>query len=133
MAILECEIYVPNNETEKGASIPIAEVYQVETGKPIFSTFEHVPPRSQLSSHPPKNCPDGGQWGITNYIGNKTGLLTCATFAVCGVLGLVVLACPQDEKDAYLYQGKVYDAGGTLMGPEVFIRFTPTRNKRDFY
>lgn len=79
------------------------------------------------SSNPPRNCPDGGQWGTVNYNGSKTGALACIGVMICGIPGLFILGCPQDTKDAYLYKDKVYDAGGKLMGPRSCIRFIPSR------
>ena len=68
------------------------------------------------SNNPPGNCRDGGQWGTLQYIGNKTGAMTCIGFLICGMFGLLILACPQDEKDAYRVDGKVYDASGIYIG-----------------
>ena len=66
-------------------------------------------------SNPPGNCRDGGQWGTIEYIGNKTGALTCIGCLLCGIFGLFVLACPQDDMDAYLIDGKLYDASGAFI------------------
>jgi hypothetical protein len=66
-------------------------------------------------SNPPGNCRDGGQWGTIEYIGNKTGALTCIGCLLCGIFGLFLLACPQDEKDAYSVDGKLYDASGAFI------------------
>ena len=71
---------------------------------------------STSTSNPPGNCRDGGQWGILQYVGNKTGALTCIGCLLCGIFGLFVLACPQDEKDAYSVDGKLYDAQGIYIG-----------------
>jgi hypothetical protein len=79
------------------------------------------------SSNPPGNCPDGGQWGVMEYVGNKTTALACLGCLCFGLFGLCFLACPQDEKDAYRVNGKLYDAEGTLIGPVSRYKFTPTR------
>eukprot|EP00979_Chaetoceros_neogracilis_P017677 scaffold10262_cov131-Chaetoceros_neogracile.AAC.4 len=138
MIIPECTIHVPNNETQKDTSVIIAEVHQVETAVSIRSTSfqsslhkNSVHP-STSSSHPPNNCPDGGQWGMINYIGPKTSIVAYAACFCCGLPGLAVLACPQDNKDAYLCQDKIYDAGGKLLVFSASRNFTPTRNTRDF-
>lgn len=80
------------------------------------------------TSNPPLNCPDGGQWGVVKYIGNKTGVLVCLGCFLGGICGLCVLACPQDEKDAYSVNGALYDAAGAYMGLTKKYKFTPTRN-----
>ena len=81
-----------------------------------------------LASNPPRNCPDGGQWGTVHYTGNKTGALALGGCLVCGFIGLFILACPQDQKDAYLYDDKVYDASGTFIGRKSRVQFVPSRN-----
>mmetsp|Transcript_14919 Transcript_14919/g.28089 ORF Transcript_14919/g.28089 Transcript_14919/m.28089 type:complete len:192 (+) Transcript_14919:346-921(+) len=82
------------------------------------------------TSNPPGNCPDGGQWGVMEYVGNKTTALACLGCLCFGLFGLCFLACPQDEQDAYCVNGKLYDAGGTLIGPVSRYKFTPTREGR---
>jgi len=80
------------------------------------------------TSNPPLHCPDGGQWGVVKYIGNKTGVLVCLGCFLGGICGLCMLACPQDEKDAYSVNGALYDAAGAYMGLTKNYKFTPTRN-----
>jgi hypothetical protein len=87
----------------------------------------HSPFRRPTSSNPPGNCPDGGQWGIVKYIGNKTGVLICLGCFLGGIFGLCMLACPQDEKDAYRVNGELYDAAGAYMGLTKKYKFIPTR------
>jgi len=82
------------------------------------------------SANPPGNCPDGGQWGIVRYVGGNTGLLACLGCLICGIFGLFIVACPQDQKDAYRYQGKIYDAAGVFIGNARKLNFEPTRQKR---
>ena len=76
---------------------------------------------------PPGNCPEGGVWGTVNYVGEKTKMLACGACLCCGCLGCCVLACPQDEKDAYCVNGKVYDAAGEYVGPKN-QNFVPARH-----
>lgn len=84
-------------------------------------------PNKSSSSNPPGNCSDGGQWGIVKYIGNKTGVLVCLGCFLGGICGLCMLACPQDEKDAYSVNGELYDAAGVYMGLTKKYKFIPTR------
>jgi hypothetical protein len=84
-------------------------------------------PNKPSSSNPPGTCPDGGQWGIVKYIGNKTGVLVCLGCFLGGICGLCMLACPQDEKDAYSVNGELYDAAGVYMGLTKKYKFIPTR------
>lgn len=79
------------------------------------------------TSHPPPTCPDGGQWGVVKYIGNKTGILVCLGCFLGGICGLCMLACPQDEKDAYSVNGQLFDAAGVYMGLTKKFKFIPTR------
>jgi hypothetical protein len=95
------------------------------------STPVHIAPNavSTMTSFPPPNCPDGGQWGTISYIGEKTKTWACLGCLCCGLPALFVLLCPQDEKDAYRVNGKVYDAAGEYLGPSSkFSEFVPTRH-----
>lgn len=105
---------------------PEAQVFITDT---VAAT--QTVPVAQISStsNPPGNCPDGGQWGTVEYVGNKTTALACLGCLCFGLFGLCVLACPQDEKDAYRVHGKLYDAEGALMGPVSRYQFTPTRQR----
>lgn len=133
-------ILVDEDEINVKGEIPVAQVLQFDTSKteptappppPSLFSSNHVAAAVSVpaSCHPPKNCPDGGQWGIVHHVGNKTGALTCLAVMACGLLGLFVLVCPQDQRDAYLHNGKIYDASGVYLGREKMLRFTPTRNK----
>jgi len=50
----------------------------------------------------------------------------CLACLCCGPLGLCILACPSDERDAYAVNGRVYDASGNYIGPHD-DNFIPTR------
>ncbi|GFH50256.1 hypothetical protein CTEN210_06747 [Chaetoceros tenuissimus] len=78
------------------------------------------------SEAPPGKCPAGGVWGTMKYAGPKTKRNACIACLCCGPLGLCILACPGDEKDAYCVNNKVYDATGYYMGPQD-DKFTPAR------
>lgn len=82
---------------------------------------------SSTTSHPPPGCPDGGQWGKITYVGNNTSLLACALCLCFGPLGCCILACPNDEKDAYSVNGNIYDAGGKFLGRQGNVNFVPSR------
>lgn len=71
-----------------------------------FETIAHVVVENK-TSHPPPNCPDGGQWGTISYIGDKTKSWACLACLCFGIPGLYVLLCPQDSKDAYKVNGNV--------------------------
>lgn len=110
----------------------INDVPGVPASSQIVLVGEQVPSSSAptSTSNPPGNCPDGGQWGVMEYVGNKTTALACLGCLCFGLFGLCLLACPQDEKDAYRVNGKLYDAEGTLIGPVSRYKFTPTRGPR---
>jgi hypothetical protein len=127
----------------ESSSIPIAAVASVydwneydkrqcsnsrTTNLGCSSTVARTAPPVSASSNPPRNCPDGGQWGKVNYTGTKTGALACVGVVVCGLPGLFILGCPQDSKDAYVCEDKVYDAAGTLIGARSRVRFVPSRH-----
>lgn len=99
-----------------------------QQGFGAHTTVAHEAMLFSKSSNPPGNCLDGGQWGKVNYAGNKTGALACVGFLVCGLPGLFILGCPQDSKDAYLCEGKVYDASGKCLGLVSRSNFVPSRN-----
>ena len=58
------------------------------------------------SNHPP-GSPTGGTWGTVKYVGSTTQIYACLGCLCLGVPGLLVLCCPQDEKDGYAVNGKV--------------------------
>lgn len=65
--------------------------------------------------------------GRNNYIGEATGaaaLVGCLCFCLPGLL---ILLCPFDERDAYMYEGRVYDAAGRYLGTAGQTSFVPTR------
>jgi len=91
------------------------------------------PSHSSRTSNPPPNCPDGGQWGTLQYAGSKTCALTCLGCWFCLCLGLLFLACPQDEKDAYCVNGKLYDAAGVYISRASSTNlFIPSRSRWRF-
>ena len=76
------------------------------------------------TSNPPPKCLDGGQWGTLQYTGSKTGAFICLGRVFVGFLGLAFLNCPQDQKDAYCVNGRLYDAAGVDVGGTTNL-FTP--------
>ena len=58
---------------------------------------------------------DGGSWGTLKYVGSTTQAIACGACLCCGPLACCILLCPQDEKDAYAVDGKVYDAEGNYL------------------
>eukprot|EP01083_Nonionella_stella_P026955 74182_1 len=82
------------------------------------------------TSKPPPGAPDGGSWGTVKYVGESTKMIACLACLCCGCLGCCVLLCPQDEKDAYAKDGKIWDAAGGYVGPASDNAFAPSRNQR---
>jgi hypothetical protein len=93
--------YTKNEEPE----IVFATVlYDTDTAiaADVAAESKILAPITQKTSKPPKNCPDGGTWGILLYNGEKTKSIACLACLCLGLLGLCVLACPQDEKVSIL-------------------------------
>jgi membrane-associated protease RseP (regulator of RpoE activity) len=68
----------------------------------------YVAKKSSMSaSNPPPGIADGGIWGINKYMGTQTEMLMCAGCLCCGLPGLCVCFCPQDDRDAYRLGNKV--------------------------
>lgn len=74
-------------------------------------------------SHPPPNAPSGGVWGTIKYNGEKSkrrNNIGCALFIIPGV---VMMACPKDEKDAYAVWEEVSQYEPLLVEHEKFQFF----------
>ena len=78
-------------------------------------------------SGPPPNCKEGGIWGTATYVGDTTKAIACLGCLCCGCLACCVLLCPQDKKDAYCVDGKVYDAGGAFLVEKKGDNFVPAK------
>lgn len=120
--------YTKNEEPE----IVFATVlYDTDTAiaADVAAESKILAPITQKTSKPPKNCPDGGTWGILLYNGEKTKSIACLACLCLGLLGLCVLACPQDEKDAYCVNGRVFDAAGNFIDTKSNVKFTPSKPK----
>lgn len=78
----------------------------------------------------PPGAPEGGVWGTVKYVGETTKMIACLSCLCCGCLGCCVLLCPQDEKDAYAKNGKIWDAAGGYIGPASDNSFAPSRNQQ---
>jgi hypothetical protein len=99
----------------------------VSTSPPTVTPV--VVKNTHRTSNPPPNCNDGGQWGTLQYCGQKTCLMTCLGVYICGIFGLFLLTCPQDEKDAYCLNGRLYDAAGIDIGLARKKSFIPLKRR----
>ena len=113
-------VYYGDNKQTEQEVIRVPDAYAVA---PAIVAPSHA----SRTSNPPPNCPDGGQWGTLQYTGSKTCALTCLGCILCPLCGLFLLTCPQDEKDAYCVNGKLYDAAGTSIGLARHKSFIPER------
>ncbi len=77
--------------------------------EPVKATPEVIDatPAPAPTSKPPTGVADGGTWGTLKYVGSTTQMLACCGFLCFYLPGLCILACPQDEMDAYTVNGKV--------------------------
>jgi hypothetical protein len=64
-------------------------------------------PSSIPASYAPPGIADGGIWGKNKYIGNQTQMLAFFGCLCCGLPGLCVCLCPQDDRDVYRLGNKV--------------------------
>mmetsp|Transcript_4869 Transcript_4869/g.4634 ORF Transcript_4869/g.4634 Transcript_4869/m.4634 type:complete len:93 (-) Transcript_4869:178-456(-) len=81
---------------------------------------------ARTTSHPPPNVPDGGGWGKVKYQGDRSclfGVIFCF-FTCCPIWMCLKI----DNKDAYLAEGKVYDAAGTYLGTVAELNFIAKRD-----
>jgi hypothetical protein len=85
--------------------------------------------QSSLSSNPPRGVEDGGVWGENRYAGNNTNFAAFIGCLLVGFFGLCICFCPQDSRDAYLVNGKVYDASGAFIGRQQNVIFVPARSR----
>jgi len=76
------------------------------------------------------NAPAGAVWGTVKYVGPDTKRNACILCLCCGCLSCCILLCPSDEKDAYVVNGKVYDATGQYIQKKD-DKFTPVQQKMD--
>eukprot|EP00980_Cylindrotheca_fusiformis_P001476 scaffold345_cov134-Cylindrotheca_fusiformis.AAC.87 len=91
-------------------------------GQPYVDT-----PALKSSSNAPPGVADGGIWGKNRYVGEQTQMLMCLACLCCGIPGLCVGFCPQDERDAYRLGSRIYDAGGMVLGDIPKVNFVPSR------
>jgi len=78
------------------------------------------------SRNPPQGCQDGGRWAQIRYSGNNTAILCVVLACCCGVFslcGLCAFLCPQDVKNVYVVNAKVYDQQGKCLGQASKFRF----------
>ena len=103
------------------------EVVPASTSSTPPPTGNHA--LSERTSNPPGNCKDSGVWGTCKYEGEKTWMIACLTSLVCGFpVCCFFTACPQDEKDAYCVDGKLYDAAGGFIADKKDVnKFIPKR------
>ena len=125
--------YGDNKETEQDV-ICVPDAYAVAPShtsayyEPVSTSPPTVTPvvvkNTHRTSNPPPNCNDGGQWGTLQYTGSKAGAFICLGRIFVGFFGLAFLNCPQDQKDAYCVNGRLYDAAGVDVGGTTNL-FTP--------
>ena len=130
--------YGDNKQTEQEV-IRVPDAYAVAPShtsayyEPVSTSPPTVTPvvvkNTHRTSNPPPNCNDGGQWGTLQYCGQKTCLMTCLGVYICGIFGLFLLTCPQDEKDAYCLNGRLYDAAGIDIGLARKKSFIPLKRR----
>lgn len=80
-------------------------------------------------NRPPPNLPSGGTWGKAKYFGDTSCLFTFLMCICCFPFCCYIACCPQDEKDAYRVNGRVYDASGTYLGSPTDTKFVPSRQR----
>ena len=130
--------YSDNKQTEQDV-LCVPDAYAVAPShtsayyEPVSTSPPTVTPvvvkNTHRTSNPPPNCNDGGQWGTLQYCGQKTCLMTCLGVYICGIFGLFLLTCPQDEKDAYCLNGRLYDAAGIDIGLARKKSFIPLKRR----
>ena len=59
------------------------------------------------SNRPPPGKAAGGTWGISKYFGKHSSCYTGFLCLLCFPFCFCMAICPQDERDAYLIDGKV--------------------------
>ena len=104
-------------ETE--GEIKLVATLEVPTAKAVKAA-----PSAAASDGPP-GVESGGQWGTNSYVGSITQAAACVGCLCCCLPGLCILFCPMDERDAYKHGNKIYDAGGTVIGPAGSTSFVP--------
>jgi len=114
------EAYVLGPSSGSASQAPT--YYQPVITNPSAPTIPVVT-TSTTTSNPPGICLDGGQWGTLQYTGNKTGAFACVGCIFLGLFGLAFLVCPQDEKDAYCVNGRLYDAAGVYISTKATSLF----------
>mmetsp|Transcript_25070 Transcript_25070/g.29015 ORF Transcript_25070/g.29015 Transcript_25070/m.29015 type:complete len:234 (+) Transcript_25070:78-779(+) len=116
------------NDNEKIYSRLLLEDEDEDHSTPIEAVV--VIHSSNETSHPPPGVEDGGTWGKNPYIGNKTKFVTCLGCLCFGLLALCVLFCPQDERDVYCVDDKLYNASGKYLGEIDDLHFVPERRPK---
>jgi len=117
----EEEINAPAAYIPQAQSVPFVPTPQTNEANIHSSASKgSAPPSTELgakqSPRPPPGCKEGGLWGTHIYSGSTTKMISCLACLFFCLPGLLVLLCPQDKKDAYLVDNKVYDAAGTYLG-----------------
>lgn len=105
------------NETDSSkSSAPLPQDMEKDT--------EVSAPTRKEDSPPPPGCSKGGVWGHNDYVGTKTKMLSCLACLFVCLPGLLIMLCPQDKKEAYLVNNKVYDETGQCLGKKEDLKFT---------
>ena len=135
--VIGMEVKTINNQSVATSSEAVAMLKEAE-GQVILVADLAIPtPTAEKVVSPTESGPvdappgvsAGGQWGKNNYMGEKTGAAACLGCLCFCLPGLCVLMCPLDERDAYKYGDKVYDASGNVIGPAQNTKFMPTAHK----
>jgi len=109
------QIYDSRKQTK--VKTPFDEQEQTKLVEPAT---EDVPsPRRS----PPPGIPDGGTWGNIIFVGKATFVMCALGCVLFAIPGIFVLFCPQDKKEAYLVDNKVYDPDGKLLGSAHQVNF----------
>jgi len=106
---------------------------KITTTTTTMTTMTNTKPAAASASptvKPPPGAPEGGSWGTVKYVGESTKMIACIACLCTGFLGCCVLLCPQDEKDAYAKDGKIWDAAGRYIGPASNNAFAPARTQQ---
>lgn len=135
------EVTAINGENVKGkapqevvaviASVPKGDL-TIEMARVVVTASTKKPTLSLYNLPTPPGAPAGGQWGHVKYAGSKTGAFACLGCLCFGIPGLLVLACPTDEKDVYRVNGKLYEADGKRCPVPVqkFVPHGPETHRR---
>lgn len=115
----------------RGLPSTTQQLVQKASIKPIMSSpakpTASATVTASATAAPPRGVEAGGQWGKNKYSGQWTQAAACFGCLCFCLPGLLILCCPFDERDAYMVNGKIYDAGGQYIGSTGETKFIPAR------